>query len=95
MAMADTVIIKPGIVLRQPTTSITDAGQNTCIQSVPVAFGCRTPATPNHSSVSTALEIVRPNNAPMSNTVRFVKENLPFEVETRTLSPFWVGDKSR
>lgn len=71
MATADTVIIKPGIVLRQPTTSIRDAGQNTCIQSLPVAFACRTPATPNHSSVSTAPEIARPNNAPMSNTVRF------------------------
>ena len=95
MATADTVIIKPGMVRRQPTTSITDAGQNTCIQSVPVAFGCRTPATPNHSSVSTAPEIARPNNAPMSNTVRFVKENHPFEVGTRIVSPFSIGDKSR
>jgi hypothetical protein len=94
MATADTVIIRPGIVLRQPTTSITDAGQNTCIQSVPVAFGCRTPATPNHSNVSTAPEIASPNNAPMSNTVRFVKESLPFEAGTRILSPFSVRDKS-
>ena len=86
MATADTVIIKPGIVLRQPTTSITDAGQNTCIQSVPVAFGCSTPATPNHSSVSTAPEIAKPNNAPMSNTVRLVKENLPFEVNLNSIS---------
>src|ERR1039458_10622608 len=95
MATADTVIIKPGIVLRQPITSITDAGQNTCIQLVPVEFACRTPATPNHSSVSTAPEIARPNNTPMSNTVRFVKENLPFEVGTRIVSPFSIGDKSR
>jgi len=76
------IIIKPGIVLRQPTTSITDAGQNTYIQSVPVAFGCRTPATPNQSSVRTAPEIAKSNNAPMSNTVRFVKENLPVKVGT-------------
>jgi|KBSSwiStaDraftv2_1062776.scaffolds.fasta_scaffold12020_1 hypothetical protein len=47
---------------------------------MPVAFACRTPATPNHISVPTAPELARPNKAPMSDTVRFIKAYFPFGV---------------
>ena len=58
----DAVIITPGIVLRHPTTNITEDGQNTYIRSVPPTF--RTPPTPNQISASTTLDTSSPTKPP-------------------------------
>ena len=57
-------------VLRQPTVSIREDGQETYIRSVCPTL--RTPLTPNHMSVSTASDTQNLTTAPISNPRRVV-----------------------
>jgi hypothetical protein len=58
IAIDDTVIIMPGMVLRQPTVSITEAGHSTYIRSVLRTISI--PDTPNPRRVNTMPEITSP-----------------------------------
>ena len=61
----------PGIVVRQPTTSITEDGHSTCAKSVlPIH---KTPATPNQSRLRMIPDVMSPMMQPRTTAFRVVK----------------------
>src|SRR6266481_6895808 len=72
MATEMRVVKIPWGVVLQPTVSITEEGQTIRIRSMPSTV--KIPNTPNHRSVSTAKETIRPMDAPMTAATRVVKK---------------------
>jgi hypothetical protein len=72
MATEMMVVLIPWGVLLQLNVSMVNEGQTMHLRSMPLI--CKMPDTPNHISVRTAKEAIRPMAAPRSAATRVVKE---------------------